>query len=207
LDIKKKKPAAEVAASPIEGDTKDIQYLLNAFLILNVAQFCALVALRRLHRKQKQAESRRSSALLPPIYEDEDDATPAQTPDLRKEADEWNEDPAVPAVDTKSHSGTIRSLRGIAAPSSSTATEQSIPLLRPPSQASSNRSSRYLTVPGLTSSSSHGRVLRTKSELKRGRVFAVLCGMMIAFAWVLFMGVAYLRLRSKEERSANGSMH
>ena len=79
------------------------------------------------------------------------------------------------------------------------AVETSIPLTRSASQSSSIRS-RYL-LPGIAPGAA--QVVRTKREVKRGEMFAMLCGGLIAFAWILFMGTAWLRLRSKEERGAS----
>lgn len=207
LDIKSKKKASAEAVTPVNGDARDIQYLLNAFLILNVVQFGALIALGRLDRKQKRAAARRMSALLPSIQEEENDA-PVAALDPPKEPveDTWNEfDSATPPSGTKSAPGTVRSLRGIASPSTSSANEQSIPLLRSASVSSSARNSRYLSFAPTPTPTA--KVVRTKREIKRGEVFAVLSGLLIAFAWVLFMGVAWFRLRSKEERSVGIAMH
>lgn len=49
------------------------------------------------------------------------------------------------------------------------------------------------------------KVLRTKAEVRRGELFSVMCGVLIAFAWVLFMVTAWLKLRSREERGGGGS--
>ncbi|PSS37720.1 hypothetical protein PHLCEN_2v413 [Hermanssonia centrifuga] len=201
LDIKSKKPSTE-SISPINGDKKDMQYVLNAFLLLNVAQFVGIVGLAHLDRKQKRAAARRTSALLPAIEEDSD--YHVETPPLIKESiseDEWNgRDSSSQVLGTRPATGTIRSLRGVPSTSASITAEQSIPLLRSPSQSSSARNSRYLAA-GITAPSPlTGRVTRTKAEVKRGESFALLCGVMIAFAWILFMGTAYLRLRSKAER-------
>ncbi|EKM61026.1 uncharacterized protein PHACADRAFT_247333 [Phanerochaete carnosa HHB-10118-sp] len=200
LDIKSKKPAAEVITSPTNGDTKDIQYLLNAFLLLNIAQFGALIALARLDRKQKWAAARRTAALLPPIHEEDTDAASTASSGPRKVEDEWQRyDPSSPTLGGKSATGTVRSYRSIAvaSPSTSTVAEQSIPLLRSPSISSSARNSRYLSLaPGQTTV----KMVRSKKEVKRGEIFAIISGLSIAFAWILFMVVAYFRLRSKEER-------
>ncbi|KAF7791842.1 hypothetical protein EIP86_002866 [Pleurotus ostreatoroseus] len=201
LDIKSKKAASE-SVDTNNGDKKDIQYLLNAFLILNVMQFVAIVGLARLDRKQKRAAARRLSALLPPIVEEDDEPfldIPATPPKEPGDEDEWpHQDQSSPATQTKSLPGTVRSLRGVQAPSTAISPEQSIPLLRSASQASSQRNSRYL--PGLVSPSTAPKIVRTRSEVKRGKAFSLMSGCLIAFAWVLFMGTAYLRLRSKEER-------
>lgn len=202
LDIKtKKKAAAEAVTAPVNGDATDIQYLLNAFLLLNVVQFGGLIALARLDRKQKRAAARRMAALLPATQEDEDETDVSSSGGPSKLEDEWQRNDTSSPVLGKSATGTVRSLRGIgvASPSTSTATEQSIPLLRSPSVASSARTSRYLSfAPGQTPV----KVVRSKKELRRGEVFAFISGLSIAFAWILFMGVAYFRLRSKEERTS-----
>lgn len=208
LDIKSKKKAAAEAVNPVNGDSRDIQYLLNAFLILNVFQFGSLFALARLHRKQKREAARRASALLSSIPEDgdADDVPTAEDEPYKKPVErEWNEE-STPELGNKPATGTIRSLRGLAVPSTSSNAEQNIPLLRSPSVASSARNSRYLSFAS-TAGSPPVKVVRTKREIRRGEFFAALSGLSIVFAWVLFMVVAYFRLRSKEERSGLGSQH
>lgn len=43
------------------------------------------------------------------------------------------------------------------------------------------------------------------SEKRRGRLYAWLSALLICTAWVLFLGTAWLRLRSKEERGTQES--
>ncbi|KAG1750017.1 major facilitator superfamily domain-containing protein [Suillus paluster] len=38
------------------------------------------------------------------------------------------------------------------------------------------------------------------SEIRRGRIFACLCAMLVCSAWVLFLSTAWLRLRSRQQR-------
>ncbi|KAI0695601.1 major facilitator superfamily domain-containing protein [Cytidiella melzeri] len=202
LDIKSKKQA-EKLVSPVNGDERDIQYLLNAFLVLNFLQLAAIVGLARLDRKQKIAAFRHSTALLPPVLEDDEEssAVDVSSTKTKEPSDPWQEyDVSGQRFQPPgSRRGTIRSNHGInvasGSRSASQASESSIPLLMSESQLSSARTSRYLI-----DSSSNVKVVRTKKEVKRGEWFAVMCAFGIAFAWVLFMGVAWVRLRSKEQR-------
>lgn len=73
------------------------------------------------------------------------------------------------------------------------------PESRTPLLESSSRG-RYL----LDTSNNGTVVIRSKKEVSRGEWFAVLSGCSIVSAWVLFMGVAWFRLRSKEERGVYG---
>jgi hypothetical protein len=197
LDIKSKKASAE-AVAPINGDARDIQYLLNAFLILNVVQFAGLLGLSRLDRRRKHADARREAALLPPILE-EDSSSTISSASLGKDENAWHRaDPTATSLGSKSTSGTVRSVRGLTPASTTTTSKQSIPLLRSSSVSSATRSSKYLSFPNAPQT----KVVRTKGELKRGEIFAVLSGLSIAFAWILFMTVAWLRLRSKEDRAS-----
>ena len=59
--------------APGQGDPKDVQYLLNAFVILNILEVLAVIALSRLDRKQKEEASRRMSALLPQTIDESDE--------------------------------------------------------------------------------------------------------------------------------------
>lgn len=204
LDIKSKKPATERALPA--GDDRDVQYLLNAFVILNVLQLAGIVALARLDRKQRETASRRLSALLPPALEDIDEEDPLRSSGRAKEpaADEdgWPQDFA-----QRPRSRRASLLARSPLPSTSSP-EQRIPLLRAYSESSSRRSSRYLiAAPPTDPSGSPVRVVRTKAELRRGEIFATLSGLLIFFAWVLFIATAWLRLRSKEERGADITLH
>jgi hypothetical protein len=63
---------------------------------------------------------------------------------------------------------------------SMTPADQERPLLRPDLPHSSNP--------------------RMTRLIKRGKLFARMCALLIGFAWILFLGTAWLRLRSKKER-------
>ncbi len=205
LDIKSKKHA-EKLLSPIDGDERDIQYLLNAFLILNVLQLAAIVGLARLHHRQRKAAERLSSALLPSIMEETDGESSAieeHGTNKKEPVDEWQGHDTSLQV-PGSRQGTVRSTHSINHASGSRSTsrvsESSIPLLSE-SQSGSARSSRYLI-----DTSSNGKVVRTRKEVRRGELFAVISACGIAFAWILFMGVALVRLRSKEERGIKSDL-
>lgn len=172
---------------------------MNAFLALNVLQLAAILGLARLHRKEKQAAVRLSGLPTSVVEETDADSTAIDGPNAKSKepVDEWQEnDTSLPLPESRH--GTIRSIHSInhatGSRSTSRVSESSIPLLAE-TQSGSARSSRYLID---TSGSS--RVVRTKKEVKRGELYALISAGGIAFAWVLFMGVAWVRLRSKEER-------
>ncbi|KAI0365233.1 MFS general substrate transporter [Pilatotrama ljubarskyi] len=204
LDIKSKKSAEKLL--PIDGDDRDIQYLLNAFLILNLFEILGIIGLARLDRKQKEATARRMSSLLPSTIEESDEET--DSPHHGKEPGSEDEHWQAESSEHSRHRRSSTLSRHLPLPSASTP-EQSIPLLHGPSRTSTVRGSRYLveaivdTEP--TDPPAKVKVLRTKAEVRRGELFAVLCGVLIAFAWVLFMGTAWLKLRSREERGGAGS--
>ena len=192
--------------APGQGDPKDVQYLLNAFVILNILEVLAVVALSRLDRKQKEEASRRMSALLPQTIDESDEEGAQPVKGSPRSQDNWvaEEDDSGEPV-TSNRRGSHLSAHRARASSSSTR-EQSIPLLGNGSRHSTMRGSRYIVDAVLpdafedSPSPIKGKVLRTKSEVRRGEVFAVLSGLLILSAWALFMGTAYLRLRSKSER-------
>ena len=190
LDIKTKKPAAEsVSLAPHNGDDRDIQYLLNAFVILNVVQLFGIFGLRHLNRQQHKTTERLQNTLLSPFVEEED-VEPEGGKSPADEDSPWENEEPQPVIGRK-RSMSLRISRSASASSP----EQHIPLLRSPSQSSSRHGRLLSGVPDTPV-----RIRVTKKQLKRGEVFAVVSGLVILLAWVLFMGTAWLRLRSKEER-------
>ena len=58
--------------------------------------------------------------------------------------------------------------------------------------------SRYLLAPALaTVEGEESGLTRRRGEKRRGRLFAVMSVALVAFAWVLFMGTAWVKLRAK----------
>lgn len=206
LDIKSKKAES---VSPIDGDDGDVQLLLNAFVILNVFEILGIIGLSHLHKKQQSVAARRMSALLPTTVDgDESDEEPSEEHRVGKgpATDDENWQAESPAGTRHRRSSTLS--RHVPLPSSSTP-EQSIPLLYGGSRSSTMRGSRYLVDAVIEEEPSDPpvqvQVLRTKTEVRRGELFSVMCGVLIAFTWVLFMVTAWLKLRSKEERGGGGS--
>ncbi|KAM5535449.1 hypothetical protein V8D89_010971 [Ganoderma adspersum] len=199
LDIKKK-PSGE--SLPINQDPDDVQYLLNAFVLFNILEILVILGLAHLDHKEKERGARRASGLLPEHLEDEDEEDSAVKPGRDGDEDRWQVEPS----DSEPvHSRRENSFSRAARPSSSTP-EQSIPLLGN-SQGSLRRSRRY-SIESIVSEITAdqpmtARVPRTKGEVRRGKVFALVSGILIASAWVLFMGTAWYRLRSKEERGGD----
>ncbi|KAI0793483.1 major facilitator superfamily domain-containing protein [Abortiporus biennis] len=178
LDIKTKKPKSEMLSTMASGNDKDVQYLLNTFIFLNALQLVGIIGLRYLDKKRKEKD------------------------DSDKEPSEVEVNPSWEHIDEaedRRHSKirSYTSIRSVRSPlASSSSPEQNIPLLRSPSDTSSARNSRLLAV----------KV--TRPEVRRGEMFAVMSGMLIALAWVLFMVTAWMRLRSKEERGGSAAgMH
>lgn len=195
--------------SPIDGDDGDVQLLLNAFVILNVFEILGIIGLSHLHKKQQAAAARRMSALLPTAVDvDESDEEPSEEHRAGKgpgtDDENWQ---AESPVDTRHRRSSTLS-RHVPLPSSSTP-EQSIPLLHGGSRSSTVRGSRYLVDAVVEEELSvrpvKVQVLRTRTEVRRGELFSVMCGVLIGFTWVLFMVTAWLKLRSKEERGGGGS--
>ncbi|KAH9944398.1 MFS general substrate transporter [Epithele typhae] len=205
LDVKNHKTSSVAN----DGGSRETQHLLNAFVALNVVEILSVVALIRLDRKQKEDVSRRMSALLPRTAdnsEDEDAESVKGTSD-REYSSEAGEDGA--SRETRGRGG---SLSAHVQRLSTSSAEQNIPLLGSGSQTDTIRGSRYLVdamvvdEAGETSETTLKRkIYRTKGEVRRGEVFAILSGTLIIFAWGLFMVTAWLRLRSKSEREGGGS--
>ncbi|KZT02737.1 MFS general substrate transporter [Laetiporus sulphureus 93-53] len=199
LDIKGKGKNAEL--SSLTGDDKDLQYLLNAFLLLNVLQFAAVIGLSRLERRRREAVALRRSARLSAVPSEvghDDDAPPPKAEDSRGRKI-WRVTSSEVVIGECS-----RGQSCCRADSSGAA--ESVPLLRDSSRTASYQDNRFLISPISPRSHSRStlRVSRSKAVIRRGELFAAMSAMMIVFAWALFLGTAYLKLRSKEERGSAG---
>ncbi|KZT74645.1 MFS general substrate transporter [Daedalea quercina L-15889] len=200
LDLTRKKAEN---TEPTRGDNRrDIQLVLNAFLFLNVLQFASIIGLGWLDRKRREAASWRQRALLSAVQSEvapEDDTE--RSAEMAKGKERAG---AIWRIDNMHSRGECS--RGESCCRASTSDQvQSVPLLRDHSRHSSHRESRYVIAPldpNPPQQPPYPR--RSKAVLRRGEFFAVLSGMAIFSAWVLFLVTAYLRLRSKEERGSAG---
>ncbi|PCH33619.1 MFS general substrate transporter [Wolfiporia cocos MD-104 SS10] len=209
LDLTGKKSSEFRSTQP---SNKDIQLLLNAFLLLNVLQLIGVVGLARLDQKRRKALERRAHALLASTQTeaeaaegDTDSGDASLKAEERMGRDRWR---------THHHGAlTPRSecSRGRSCCRGTTSDlAQSMPLLHDHLRTPSYQDSRYLILPLAPASASRSqsrgsvRVSRSRSVVRRGEVFATISAMLIVFAWALFLGTAYLKLRSKEERGSAG---
>ncbi|KII94372.1 hypothetical protein PLICRDRAFT_36635 [Plicaturopsis crispa FD-325 SS-3] len=152
LDTKNK----ENPSSPL-GDRTAIQYLINAWLVLNVLQFAVIQALHFLERRRARILAAAAVA-------------------------EFAGDVSEPDSDSEPPKPIRHASSNLSAPGSRHASVSPDRRAVPP--ASANRVTR---------------------KIRRGKVFAVLCAALVAFAWVLFMTTAWVRLRSKKERQGGTS--
>ncbi|KAH9937670.1 major facilitator superfamily domain-containing protein [Fomitopsis serialis] len=201
LDFTKKKHAE--FTGPTGGDTRrDIQLVLNAFVLLNVLQLVSIFGLAWLDRKRRGSASQRQSALLSAVQSEvaaeEDDERAAETAKGKERAG------AVWRIDNMSSSRECS--RGPSCCRASSSDEvASVPLLHDHSRHPSHRESRYVIAPLAPSTPPAPPYLRrSKAVLRRGEIFAAMSAMAIFFAWALFLGTAFMRLRSKEERGSAG---
>ncbi|KAI0724538.1 MFS general substrate transporter [Cerioporus squamosus] len=199
LDVKSKKPA-EKQLSPIDGDDRDVQYLLNAFVFLNILEILSIIGLAHLDKKQRQAAARRMSALLPQVADHSDEEEPPSKNDTAPGDDDWQAEASTSDANARQRRSSLSHHTRHA----SSTTQQSIPLLGSGSRHSTVRGSRYLVEVAIAEDPAGApvtvKLVRTKPEVRRGELFASISVVAIAFAWALFMGTAWYRLRSKEER-------
>ena len=192
---------------PGDQEDDDVQYLLNTFVLFNILEVFAILGLAYLDHKQKERAAHRTSIISIPESLDESEDEDGATKAARAEGeDDWQ---AEPSAGASAHSRRGSSFSRVSRASLSSP-EQSIPLLGSGAHASTPRGSRYFIDAAAPEGTGDRPVKarkarRTKSEVKRGEVFAVISGILIASAWVLFMGTAWYRLRSKEERGGGGS--
>ncbi|KAI0078898.1 MFS general substrate transporter [Panus rudis PR-1116 ss-1] len=203
LDVKSKKPAPRIEPPISRNKDDQMQNLLNAFVFFNVLQLGSILCLRILDKRRHAALTRYTSASLPPVIEDDVEDEGPKEPSVEEAS--W--DPEGPNnVDRKRH-GTIRSIRSLRSPATSPVIEQSIPLLRHSRESTSSSSTRRNSQLITGTPHMHLSMKVSRGEIRRGRIFAVLSGFLIVFAWVLFMGTAWLRLRSKEERGNDATSY
>lgn len=178
---------------PSRSGLAAIQYVLNAFLVLNILQFIALVGLAHLDRRRKLAIAVATSI-----------GTHGETPSSNEFLPSHSGIPRSQFVVDDGNQDSIRLPIGAReGPYPSTSSpEQRLPLLMSGSEGSlfMVQPQSYTPSPPPTI---RGDTQRTK-RIKRGELFAGLCFALIAFAWALFLGTAWLRLRSKAERGTIG---
>ncbi|KZT30405.1 MFS general substrate transporter [Neolentinus lepideus HHB14362 ss-1] len=176
---------------------KPIQYLLNAFLAINILEILVLVGLVKLVRRR---------------------ARTAAESQQRKNAGSRKEQSygrgSVPQA-------SARPSQTRASTSSQESTEDT-PLLAEPERTSQGFETPpihpYLILPdevedteahasGDTNLPSSSVMVISKTEVRRGELAATASAVLVLFAWVLFMVTAWLRLRSRQERggTAGGS--
>jgi hypothetical protein len=171
---------------PSRGGLEAIQYLLNAFVLLNVFQFLVLMTLAHLDRRRKAA-----AATVADIYGSSDELI----------TDMFNEDPLDSPNNPEGAEGSIRlslSARGGPVPSA-VLPEESHPLLV--SDVERSLFAADAAEPNSSPPIPPGDPPKT-NQVKRGELFAGLSAALVLFAWVLFLVTAWLRLRSKAEREA-----
>jgi len=176
-----------------------IQYLLNAFLAINILEILVLVGLVKLVRRRarRAAESQQRQR---------------KNVGSRKERSHGRG--SVPQA-------SARPSQTRASTSSQESTEDT-PLLAEPERTSQGFETPpihpYLILPdevedteahasGDTNLPSSSVMVISKTEVRRGELAASASAVLVLFAWVLFMVTAWLRLRSRQERggTAGGS--
>jgi hypothetical protein len=160
-----------------------LQYLLDAFLLLNVLHLLAVLGLSRLERKQRRSLSRRRNSLLPDVLQ------PASRKGSQTlEDNEWDHEHDVDQ-------------------STSTSDRQYTRLDSRVELSVHEAPARYVLPPSADISEQVFDDSPTaRWRTRRGEFFAGLCLVAILFAWALFLGTAWFRLRSKEERGGSANV-
>jgi hypothetical protein len=167
-----------------------IQFLLNAFTVLNILHLCAVIGLFCLYRKHSLDAERVRNSL---IHQEEVTRLSLEASKVEETVEE-----------EIGHAGRSASPPG-GADSDTLAIprESGRPRMNSLDPLSSNPCPRYL-LPTMSSPDSR-RMSKEQRVVKRGEIFAGLCCLFIALTWALFLGTAWLRLRSKQERGGSGS--
>jgi hypothetical protein len=196
LDTERQRSPGEVAPGiPSLGGLAAIQHLLNTFVVLNVFQFLVLIALAHLDRQRKATATSVAS-----IHESHDEITPddlyedrSDSPKSAEYTDDNEDAEGAVRLSMSSREGTLPSV---------TSPQQTHPLLLTDTERSyfienPTESNRSLPIPPSDPPKS--------KQVKRGELFAGLSAALVVFAWALFLGTAWLRLRSKAERERSAS--
>lgn len=208
LDNTKPNPTrAEPVDVPSKAHPDTIQQLLNLLLFLNGCQLVAILFLCALDRRRKRqaAEAalrmQRSPELS--VEDDMDTVDPTASPkgvrrklsfakerpleshSLQRRATSLS-DGSLPVVPDESEASLQYMADGPG--------EEEQPLLR--EEITNSQLPPEDTEPPMAGEA------RTKWEMLRGEVFGCLSIGLICFAWIFFIGTAYLKLRSKEDRGS-----
>ncbi|KAF7969337.1 hypothetical protein HWV62_27661 [Athelia sp. TMB] len=159
-------------ASPNGKAGLNIQRLINAWVVLAALHFCMLLALGELDRRRKAA-----NVLL------------AVNARLRSPVEILTED-----LDEVHSEASVHSDYGTEGSVHQHGTPREAP--HPSSSLPDQRLSLLIPEPMIARSQSPVQSKR----MRQGDIYAVLCFMLIVFAWVLFLATAWVRLRSKAER-------
>ncbi|KAH8120340.1 MFS general substrate transporter [Phellopilus nigrolimitatus] len=175
-----------------------IQRLLGLFLFLNICQFFAIVGLWALDRRRKRQASAVARSLRLDTTDEEDEIVFDAESDRQPKPSRRN--PSL-AKENSSRSLSLQH-RETSSPNGSPV----MPLAG---------GSRVVDVPEgeeqplLTeepqawqaqAEASVSGEAQTKGELLRGEIFGVISVCLIAFAWLFFIGTAFLKLRAKKDR-------
>lgn len=178
LDVSQKKLTVTVTES---GSAASTQTLINGFALISVLQLLSILALTILQRRQTALQDRRSQSFA---------SDRRRSITLPKEpvnlADDAGSSSSIPRASTSDDVPESPEL------SMSQSAEQQRPLLHARQQSYS--------PPGSVSPPPSRFAARTAAEARRGRVFAGTCLGLIVFAWVLFLGTAWAKLRSRSAR-------
>lgn len=191
LDTRRQSPPGkEIPAFPSRGSLAAIQYLLNAFMLLNVFQFLVLMTLAHLDRRRKAAV-----ATVADVYGSSGELI----------TDDYNDD-QLDSPESADHAGNAEDAEGAIRLSLSDR-GRPVPSSVSPKDSRSlliSDAERSLFAEGPAEPNSSPSIPRSDppktNQVKRGEFFAGLSAALIVFAWALFLITAWLRLRSKAER-------
>lgn len=183
LDSKSKDRKSGLLAIPSDDEPR-LQWLLNGFLFVNLLQLVAIWGLGYLSEKKRKAQEG--------LIQGEEDVEGeerrnASGPPLGNER-------LSPPLDPPARSPSDRT----------SASDPAIsPLLRPRNAPSIYQG--YGTHPpphkSLKDATLVGAI--TPAEVKRGKLFASLCAVTVAFAWLLFFITSFVRIRSRGDREGH----
>ena len=175
--VKKGKSGSRLLAifSSDENDSEQrLQYLLNAFLFVNILHLLAIWGLGYLHKIKQSAQK--------------------QTADLQSVEEE--EEVSGPSAGNAGTSYNPSRSSSVHSPSAS-------PLLHPRDLSSvyptygTHPRSRSKSPHNITTTTP------TITEVKRGKLFASLSAAIVLFAWVLFFVTSFIKIRSRREREGH----
>ena len=185
LDFEKKEGKTGLLTIPSEKDGPRLQWLLNGFLFVNVLHLAAIWGLGYLNERKQNSQKE----------------TTVQSEAEGGDEERRGESGSASGIDGPSSSPDLSPQSSIDPTPDGDHT--SSPLLRPRDASPVRRSYGTRPRPRRLQQDINLMGATTPAEVRRGKLFALLCAMAVVFAWALFLITSFIKIRSRREREGD----